>query len=76
MKLAEKRFSKTFTIIEDKKGFKHNVEMFTYESGTGLYDIMLFDDGIKFYRVDMGKWGNLITDIKPIHYKIENHFNI
>lgn len=76
MKLAESKFSKMFTIVEGKNGFRHNVEMFTYETGNGLYDIMLFDDDTKLYRVDMGKWSNLITDIQPVHYRIERHFNI
>lgn len=76
MKLAEKRFSKMLTVVLDKNKFRHTVDIFTYETGNGLYDIMMFDNGVKFYRVDMGKWGNLITDIKPIHYKIENRFNI
>ena len=75
MKLAEKQFSKRRAIIEDKNKRKHNVNMFTYETGNGLYDIMIFSGG-KFYRVNMGKWSNLITDIKPIHYMIEKHFSI
>ena len=76
MKLAEKKFSKTLTVVGDKNKFRHTVDIFTYETGNRLYDIMMFDNGMKFYRVDMGKWSNLITDIQPVHYRIENHFNI
>lgn len=75
MNLSENNFSSN--PCNSKQPCSVNVEgtIYTYETKNDLYDIAVIG-GRKYYQKNMGGYSNLIDSIQPIHYAIENYYNI
>lgn len=78
MTLALDRFSSHWTRFRGADGVTRPVHVFTYESHAVLYDVLVFENenNAKFYRKNCGPLSSLISNITPIHYAIESHFNV
>ena len=75
MPYSDDRFLKGWFNYRSPKGEFVSVEQFTYESHSFIYDV-LPRNGQLLVRVNCGKWSNLITDWKPAHYAVCDHFNL
>ena len=76
MPYADDRFSKSwFNFRNSVTGELVSMEIFVYESHSFIYDVTKID-GSLVVRVNCGQWSNLISDWKPAHYAICDHFNL
>ena len=87
MNLSKENFYKSdarFQIAPpENEGAPYTIEcdVFTYEASNGLYDILIVTApssaaGLKMHRKNMGELEHTISNMHPIHYAIEKHFNI
>ena len=75
MPLSIERFSKRDIRFKGADETMRYAKVYTYETHDKLYDVMIID-GLKLVRVNCGQLSNMISNWKPIHYKIEQHFNL
>lgn len=75
MPLAKDRFNKCYGLHRGADGITRDSITYSYETHNSLFDIVVIE-GSKFYRVNMGRLSQMISNIKPIHYEIEIHFGI
>lgn len=75
MNLSQKRFLKGDARFRGADGIIREAKVYSYETQSKLYDIILID-GMKLVRVNCGQLSNMISDWKPIHYRIEQHFKL
>lgn len=75
MTYAQDRFYHTRIQHRGADGQVRKMEQFTYESYGTLYDILVFQ-GTQFVRVNCGPLSNVISDWKPAHYAISDHFKL
>lgn len=75
MKLSNNNFSKNAYRLKQSGKFYIEGITYTYETRNDIYDITIID-GMKYYQKNMGGYSSRIDSIQPIHYAIENHYNI
>ena len=75
MNLSENNFSSNPCKFKQPDNVDINGTIYTYETDNAIYDIAIIN-GRKYYQKNMGGYSNLIDNIQPIHYAIENHYNI
>lgn len=75
MKLSENNFSNHPCKLKQSGNIDEKGTIYTYETNNAIYDIAVID-GRKYYQKNMGGYSKLINNIQPIHYAIENYYNI
>ena len=75
MRTSESRFYTGDSSFKGADGILRAAKVFSYESQRSLYDVLVIE-GMKFVRVNNGQISNMISNWKPHHYAIENHFNL
>lgn len=75
MRTSLDRYSDHAGLHKGADGQIRESHCYSYESHNALYDIILIA-GLQFVRVNMGPLSNMISDWKPHHYKIADHFNL
>lgn len=51
-------------------------QVYSYETNNAIYDVLVFENGLKAYRKNMGPMQSTIDAIKPVHYEVERHFKL
>lgn len=75
MTYAQDRFYHSQILHRGHDGEVREMEQYTYESHSTLYDVLVFE-GSKFVRVNCGSLSCMIDKWTPAHYEIERHFNL
>ncbi len=78
MTLAKHCFSNHTGNHKGADGKVRESATYTYETtgrDAAIYDVVIIE-GLQFVRVNMGPLSNFITDFKPVHYEIINHFRL
>ncbi len=72
---AQDRFYRNWMFHRGADGQLRNMEQFTYESHSSVYDVLLFE-GSMFVRENCGPLSCFISKWKPAHYAIASHFEL
>jgi hypothetical protein len=79
---ARDRFFHTQILHRSPDGKMRKMKQYSYElqsvlgkSYTTFYDVLVFENS-KFVRTNCSALSNMISDWKPAHYAIEQHFDL
>jgi hypothetical protein len=78
MKTAQDRFYKSDSTFLGADGKRRPCKVYSYESRNTLYDVLVFteENNFRCVRVNCEQLSNMISDWRPHHYAIENHFGL